>query len=299
MQTFSAQTGRPIVHAVFDDRTASVQYIVVDPGTRRCAIIDPVLDYDEKSGSVATRSADALLEIVDRDDLEVAFVLDTHPHADHLSAAAYLKSRTGAPIGIGEHVVKVQKLWRDIYGLDDLATDGSQWDLLLHDGACLLIGETLVQVLHSPGHTLASVTYLAGDAAFVHDTLLMPDFGTARCDFPGGCARDLWHSIQRILALPDETRLFVGHDYRPGGRDPAWETSVTEQRERNVHLRAAPDESAFVALRRGRDAGLPLPKLMLHALQVNLRAGALPPPDGSGRRCLKIPLEAFPDAAWD
>ncbi|MET0745052.1 MAG: MBL fold metallo-hydrolase [Microvirga sp.] len=292
-------TVRPEVSAFFDDRTCSVQYVVRDPGSRCCAVIDPVLDYDEKSGSVATRSADALLAFCREQGLTVEWILDTHPHADHLSASGYLREVTGANNAIGAHVVDVQTLWKAIYHLDDFRADGGQWDRLFADGDVFRIGGMEVGVLHSPGHTLASVTYVAGDAAFIHDTLLMPDFGTARCDFPGGSARSLWHSIQRILALPDETRLFVGHDYKPGGRAPAWESSVGIQKACNVHLAKAPGEDAFVALRQTRDAGLPMPKLILHALQVNMAGGRLPSPEANGTRYLKIPLDALPCAVWD
>jgi glyoxylase-like metal-dependent hydrolase (beta-lactamase superfamily II) len=290
----------PRIAAFFERRTCSVQYVVSDPSTRECALVDPVLDYDEKSGSTATESADRLLRHVSEQRLIPTWILDTHPHADHLSAVDYLKQRTGARTGIGERVVDVQKLWKAIYDLPDMfATDGSQWDRLFADGDRFAIGELEAQVLFSPGHTLASVTYVVGDAAFIHDTLLMPDFGTARCDFPGGDARQLWRTLQRILALPDETRLFIGHDYMPGGREPAWESTVAEQRRENVHIRQAQDESQFVELRQARDAKLPMPKLILHALQVNIAAGRLPAPVANGTRYLKIPLNAFPGAHWD
>src|SRR4051794_29416932 len=260
----ASKAREPGVAAFFDRRTCAVQHVVSDPDIGACAIIDPVLDYDEKSGSTATASADALLRYVSEQKLDVAWILDTHPHADHLSAAAYLREMTGAPTGIGERVVEVQRLWKDIYNLPDaFAPDGSQWDRLFADGDRFAIGSLEAQALFSPGHTLASVTYLIGDAAFVHDTLLMPDYGTARCDFPGGDARQLWRTIQRILSLPDETRLFTGHDYMPGGRAPAWESTVGEQRARNAHLQQAESEGAFVALRQTRDALLPLPKLIL------------------------------------
>jgi glyoxylase-like metal-dependent hydrolase (beta-lactamase superfamily II) len=290
----------PEVAAFFERRTYSVQYVVSDPATRQCALIDPVLDYEEKSGSVATRSADAILSYVAERSLTPVWILDTHPHADHFSAADYLKRRTGVPTGIGEKVVEVQKLWKSIYNLPrTFRTDGSQWDRLFADGETFPVGSLAMKTLFSPGHTLASVTYVTDGAAFIHDTLLMPDYGTARCDFPGGDAGHLWRTMQRILALPDDTRLFVGHDYMPGGREPAWESTVAEQRTKNVHLRQAPTEEAFVALRRARDATLPLPKLMLSALQINTAAGCLPEPEADGRRFLKIPLDAFPDARWD
>ena len=290
----------PRVEAFFEHRTCSVQYVLSDPVTGTCAIIDPVLDYDERSGSVATNSADALLAYVGENGFNVAWSLDTHPHADHLSAADYLKQKTGAPTGIGETVVEVQKLWKSLYNLPaTFPTDGSQWDRLFANGDRFRVGSLDVDVIFSPGHTLASVTYLAGDAAFVHDSLLMPDFGTARCDFPGGDARELWATLERILSLPANTRLFVGHDYMPGGRQPAWESTVEEQKASNVHLRKARNEQEFVALRQTRDAVLPMPKLILHALQVNIAAGQLPQPEENGRAYLKLPVGAFPNARWD
>jgi len=276
-----------------------MQYVVTDSGTRHCAIIDPVLDYDEKSGSTSTRSADAILEHVRAHGLTVAWILDTHPHADHLSAAGYLRDTTGAPTAIGARVVDVQRLWQAIYGLpDSFRTDGSQWDRLFEDGDHFQIGGLGVRVMHSPGHTLCSVTYVVGDAAFIHDTLFMPDSGTARADFPGGDAAKLWRSIQAILALPQEIRLFTGHDYRPGGRPLAFESSIAEQRQGNAHLQV-PDEAAFVDLRTSRDRTLPMPRLILHALQVNIRGGRLPEPDENGRRFLKIPLDRLGAPTWD
>jgi len=290
----------PQVDAFFERRTCSVQYVVSDPATRCCALIDPVLDYDEKSGSIATWTADALLAFVRDHDLTVEWILDTHPHADHFSAAGYLKDRTGAKTAIGERVVEVQTLWQEIYNLSNTFTaDGSQWDRLVADGDVFQIGTMDVRVLFSPGHTLASVTYVVGDAAFIHDTLFMPDFGTARCDFPGGDARALWRTIQRILSLPDETRLFPGHDYMPGGRAPAWESTVARQKAENVHLLQARNEDEFAVLRQARDAKLPMPKLILHALQVNMAGGRLPAPEANGVRYLKIPLDALPYAVWD
>ncbi|MGI4746557.1 MAG: MBL fold metallo-hydrolase [Janthinobacterium lividum] len=295
----SLASTRPDVTGFHDARTSSVQYVVTDPGTRQCAIVDPVLDYDEKSGSTATRSADAILEHVRAYGLTVAWILDTHPHADHFSAAGYLKDVTGAPTAIGARVVKVQRLWRAIYDLpDSFRTDGSQWDRLFEDGDHFRIGGLDVRVMHSPGHTLCSVTYVVGDAAFIHDTLFMPDSGTARTDFPGGDAAKLWRSIQAILALPQETRLFTGHDYLPGGRPLAFESSIAEQKRANAHLRAS-DEAAFVELRTGRDRTLPMPRLILHALQVNIRGGRLPDRDGDGRRFLKIPLDGLGAPPWD
>lgn len=288
----------PVVQGFFDKRTFSVQYVVSDPATRRCAIIDPVLDYDEKSGSTATINADRLLAHIEEQGLELEWILDTHPHADHFSAAHYLKERTGAPTAIGSHIAAVQELWKAIYNWPEFPADGSQWDRLFADGDSFRIGELEARVLFSPGHTLASITYVIGDAAFVHDTLFMPDSGSARADFPGGSASRLWNSIQQILSLPDDTRLFTGHDYQPGGREPLWETTVGEQKRSNPHVNGK-DETAFVALRTARDKTLPMPKLILHALQVNIRGGRLPEPEENGRRYLKIPLDALPGSVWE
>lgn len=287
----------PKVKGFFDRRTWSIQYVVSDPETRDCVIIDPVLDFDEKSGSTGTGHADAILSYVAENNLKIAYILDTHPHADHFSAAHYLKKMTGAPTAIGEHVVDVQRLWKDIYNSTKQVTDGSLWDRLFAHNDRFKVGSIDAHVLFSPGHTLASVTYVIGDAAFVHDTLFMPDSGTARADFPGGSAKMLWASIQDILALPDETRVFTGHDYQPGGREPLWESTVGEQKLRNPHV-AGKSEADFVALREARDKTLPMPKLILHALQVNVNGGRLPPPEENGRRYLKFPLDAFPGAVW-
>lgn len=288
---------KPVVQGFFDKRTFSVQYVVSDPATHKCAIIDPVLDYDEKSGSTATTNADRLLAYIEEQGLELEWILDTHPHADHFSSAHYLKERTGAPTAIGSHVTAVQQLWKGIYNWPEFPADGSQWDRLFAGGDSFTIGELEALVLFSPGHTLASITYVIGDAAFIHDTLFMPDSGSARADFPGGSANCLWNSIQQILSLPGDTRLFVGHDYQPGGREPLWETTVDEQKRSNAHVNGK-DEAAFVALRTARDKTLPMPKLILHALQVNIRGGRLPEPEENGQRYLKIPLNALPGSAW-
>jgi glyoxylase-like metal-dependent hydrolase (beta-lactamase superfamily II) len=288
----------PDVTGFYHERTGSIQYVVADLATGKCAIIDPVLDYDEKSGSTATKSADAILQHIAGRGLSVEWILDTHPHADHFSAAQYLKSKTGAPTAIGAHVIAVQRLWNDIYNWSGFACDGSQWDRLFSAGDSFSIGNIDGTVFHSPGHTLASITYVIGDAAFIHDTLFMPDSGSARADFPGGSASDLWSSIQEILTLPDETRLFTGHDYREGGRQATWESTVGLQRRSNPHV-AGKTQADFIALRTARDRTLPMPKLMLHALQVNLRGGELPSPEDNGRRYLKIPLNAFSGAASD
>lgn len=287
----------PHVKAFFDPRTSSVQYVVSDPATRRCAIIDPVYDFDEKSGATGTMNADAILAHIESENLSVDWVLDTHPHADHLSAAHYLSQKTGAKTAIGAKVTGVQKLWQAKYNWPDLETDGSQWDRLFEAGDRFNIGLLEARVLFSPGHTMASITYLVGDAAFVHDTLFMPDSGTARADFPGGSARELWASIQDILALPDETRLFTGHDYQTGGRAPKWESTVGEQKRSNPHL-AGMTEEDFIRLRQARDRTLPMPKLILHALQVNIRGGRLPEPEANGTRYLKFPLDVLEGGTW-
>lgn len=290
-------TQRPHVTGFYDPRTFSVQYVVADPATKRCAIIDPVLDFDEKSGQTATVNADKILDFVVAEGYAVDWILDTHPHADHFSAASYLKSKTGAPIAIGEKVRDVQKLWKGFYNWPDFPEDGSQWDKLFADGESFKIGNLDARVMLSPGHTLASITYVVGDAAFVHDTLFMPDSGTARADFPGGSAKALWDSIQAILALPDDTRIFTGHDYQPGGRAVLWESTVAEQKAKNSHMSVHLSEAAFIAAREARDATLPMPKLILHALQINTNAGRLPEPEANGRRYLKIPLDLL-RAPW-
>lgn len=296
----SALQGRPIVKGFFDKRTFSVQYVVADPETRHCAIIDPVLDFDEKSGATATWSADGLLDHVRQEGYTLEWILDTHPHADHLSAAAYLKSRTGVPTAIGEKIIEVQKLWKKIYNYPEtFPTDGSQWDKVFADGERFKIGNCDVEVMLTPGHTLASIAFRVGDAVFVHDTLFQPDFGTARTDFPGGDAHALWKGIQRLLALPDDTRVFTGHDYMPGGREPVWESTVGQQKSENIHLKEATTEATFVALRQARDRKLPMPKLILQSLQVNIRGGRLPDPESNGRRYLKIPLGALDGAPWN
>jgi glyoxylase-like metal-dependent hydrolase (beta-lactamase superfamily II) len=287
----------PDVTGLFDKRTSSVQYIVSDPATKKCAIVDPVLDFDSKSGATATENADKLLAIVAERELTVEWILDTHPHADHFSAARYLKRRTGARTAIGDRIVDVQNLWKAIYNWPEFPADGSQWDKLFAAGETFPLGALTGRVMFSPGHTLASVTYLFGGAAFVHDTLFMPDDGTARTDFPGGSARQLWHSIQAILSLPDETRLFSGHDYQPGGRAPQWQSTVAQQKADNLHLKGR-DEEGFVAFREARDRTLPLPKLILDALQININAGALPAPESNGTRYLKIPLNVLGNPPW-
>ena len=291
-------TAKPEVTGFFEPRTWSIQYVVADRETKKCAIVDPVLDYDEKSGATNTIEADKILKFVFDNGYEVQWILDTHPHADHFSAAQYLKDKTGAPTAIGEKVTEVQKLWKGIYNWPDFRADGSQWDKLFAEGETFKVGNIDAHVMFSPGHTLASITYVIGDAAFVHDTLFMPDSGTARADFPGGSAKALWTSIQDILALPDETRIFTGHDYQPGGREPKWELTVAEQKASNTHISKCKTEAEFVAVRNARDKTLPMPKLILHALQINTNAGRLPEPETNGKRYLKIPLNALEGASW-
>ena len=286
-------SGAPLVHAFYDNYTSSVQYVVEDAATKACAIIDPVLDYDEKSGSVSTTNADRLLAFIAERGLKLEWVLDTHPHADHFSAAHHMKQQTGVRTAIGEKVRDVQRLWRTIYNMPDLDTEGGDWDRLFAHGDVFSIGSLTSRVLFSPGHTLASITYVVGDAAFIHDTLFMPDSGSARADFPGGSAEALWQSIQDILALSPQTRLFTGHDYKPGGREPRWESTVAEQLALNPHVHGVTKEE-FISLRKKRDATLPMPRLILHALQVNIRGGRLPAPEANGRRYLKLPLGHFP-----
>lgn len=288
----------PEVTGFYEARTGSVQYVVADPASGACAIIDPVLDFDDKSGAVATTQADRILRFVADKGYRVEWILDTHPHADHFSAADYLKRQTGAPTAIGAQVVRVQALWKDFYNWPGFPADGSQWDRLFEDGDSFTVGTIPARVMFSPGHTLASITYVIGDAAFVHDTLFMPDSGTARADFPGGDAAVLWRSIQAILALPEDTRIFTGHDYCEGGREPRWESTVARQKAENIHLAACRTQADFVALRQARDRTLPMPRLILHSLQVNMNAGRLPEPESNGRRYLKIPLNLL-EAPWE
>jgi len=287
-------THHPVVKGFWDKPTGSWQYVFHDPETMQGAIVDPVWTFDSRAGAVTTEAADAILAYVQEAGIEIVWILDTHPHADHFSAAGYLKDALKAPTAIGAEVPKIQKLWQEIYHLgDDFATDGSQWDRLFEDGDTFQVGRIPVRVMFSPGHTMGSITYVAGDAAFVHDTLMMPDAGTSRTDFPGGDAHQLYASIQAILALPGDTRLFVGHDYAPQGRAAMCEATVAEHKARNIHLAGNVPEAAFVERRTARDATLPLPRLMLAALQINIRGGRKPEPEANGRSYLKIPLDYF------
>lgn len=279
------------IQAFFEEATNTVTYLVSDPATRQAIVIDPVLDYDHRSGKVSTTSADQVLAAAAAQALEVAWILETHAHADHLSAAPYLKARTGARVAIGEHICDVQTIFRPVFNLDDVSGDGVEFDRLLRDGETFTIGDLKVDVLHTPGHTPACVSYRIGDAVFVGDTLFMPDYGTARADFPGGSAHTLYQSIQKLLALPPATRLFMCHDYKAPGRDSyAWESTVAEERARNVHVHDGVDADAFVAMRQRRDATLAAPTLLLPSIQVNIRAGRLPEAESNGVRYLKIPM---------
>ncbi len=279
------------IQAFFDEATNTVSYLVADPITRQAAAIDPVLDYEHRSGKVSTTSADRLLAAANEQGLAIAWILETHAHADHLSAAPYLKGKTGARVAIGEHIREVQTLFRPVFHLDDVSGDGSEFDHLLRDGETFRIGSLEVEVMHTPGHTPACVSYRIGDAVFVGDTLFMPDYGTARADFPGGSAQTLYRSIRRLLALPPQTRLFMCHDYKAPGRDThAWESCVADQRARNVHVHDGVEEAAFVTMRQQRDATLAAPALLLPSIQVNIRAGRLPVAESNGVRYLKIPL---------
>ncbi|HUO91098.1 MAG TPA: MBL fold metallo-hydrolase [Rhizomicrobium sp.] len=281
----------PRIQAFFDEATFTVTYLVSDPATREAAIIDPVLDFDPKSGRSATTSADAVLAAARKQDLHVAWILETHAHADHLSAAAHLKEKTGAPVAIGEKIAQVQKVFRPVFNARDVAGDGTPFDRLLADGERFRIGSLEVEVLHTPGHTPACISYRIGGDVFVGDTLFMPDYGTARADFPGGDARTLYRSIARLLALPPETRLWMCHDYKAPGRETfAWQTTVGEERARNVHVHEGVSEDQFVAMREARDRTLAMPVLILPSIQVNIRAGHMPPPENDGNVYLKLPV---------
>jgi len=288
-------TLKPDVKGFFDPDTFTVSYVVADPASKRAALVDSVLDYDPASGRTKTASADALIADVRERGLSVEWILETHVHADHLSAAPYLREKLGGKIGIGGDVVTVQQGFGKLFNAEaGFARDGSQFDHLFKDGESFSIGGLQAQVLHTPGHTPACMTYVIGDAAFVGDTLFMPDYGTARCDFPGGDAAQLFRSIQRIFALPPETRLFMCHDYKAPGRDDyRWETTVAAEKAKNIHVHDGITEAQFVAMRQARDAGLSMPRLILPSVQVNMRAGQMPPPEGNGVRYLKIPIDAL------
>jgi len=288
----------PAIQAFFDPPTNTISYLVADPVTRRAAVIDPVLDFDHRDGTVDVRSVDAILAAAQEQGVTIEWALETHAHADHLSGAPYIKSRTGAAIGIGEHIRDVQRIFRPVFNAEDLRTDGSDFDRLFADGETFRIGELTVEVMHTPGHTPADIAYRVGNAVFVGDTLFMPDYGTARADFPGGDAAQLYRSIQRLLALPPETQLYMCHDYKAPGRDHyAWQTTVREQRESNVHLKGGVTEAEYVAKRKARDATLSAPTLLLPSIQVNIRAGRFPKAQQNGVHYLLLPVRPKTPAA--
>jgi glyoxylase-like metal-dependent hydrolase (beta-lactamase superfamily II) len=281
----------PQITAFFDEPTNSVSYLLADSETRAAAIIDAVLDFDPASGVVSTESADEILAAAERHGLHIEWILETHAHADHLSAANYLRSRTGAKVGIGADIVEVQRAFGPLFDATDIKPDAADFDRLFKDGETFQLGSLEIEVMATPGHTPACISYRVGDAVFVGDTLFMPDYGTARCDFPGGDARQLYRSIRKLLALPRETRLFLCHDYKAPGRDVFdWETSVGEELDRNIHIHGDTSEEEFVAMREARDRTLCTPKLLYPAIQVNIRGGRLPPAESGGKRFLKIPV---------
>ena len=285
-------SAKPEIRAFFDEPTNTVSYLVWDPATREGAVIDPVLNFDHRSGKATVESADALLADAEKRGVKIGLVLETHAHADHLSGAPYIKLKTGAKVGIGEHIREVQRIFRPVFNANDVSGDGSEFDHLYKDGERFKIGTLQAEVIYTPGHTPACVSYKIGDAVFVGDTLFMPDFGTARADFPGGDAHALYRSIHRLLSLPPETRLFMCHDYKAPGRDSyAWETTAGEERARNVHVHEGVSEDDFVAMRTKRDATLAAPLLLLPSIQVNMRAGKLPPAEANGVRYLKVPVK--------
>jgi glyoxylase-like metal-dependent hydrolase (beta-lactamase superfamily II) len=291
-------TEKPRIRAFFDEPTFTVSYLVGDPETSRAVVIDPVLDFDPNSGTVEVRSADAILAAAKEQGWHIAMVLETHAHADHLTAAPYIKGKTGAKIGIGEHIREVQQVFQPVFEIDDLKPEAADFDVLLADGERLKVGNMTIEVLHTPGHTPADVSYRIGDVVFVGDTLFMPDYGTARADFPGGDAHQLYRSIRRLLSFPRETRLFMCHDYKAPGRDAyAWETTVGEERDRSIHIHDGVGEEEFVAMRKARDATLGAPRLLLPSIQVNVRAGRFPPAEQNGVRYLKLPLKLDPALA--
>ncbi|MGY8679807.1 MBL fold metallo-hydrolase [Bradyrhizobium sp. UFLA05-153] len=285
---------KPVITPFFDAATNTVSYVVQDPGSKACAIIDSVMDIDYAAGRISYHSADAIIDFVLQNGLTLEWLIETHVHADHLSAAPYIQGKLGGKIGIGENITVVQETFGKVFNEGtEFQRDGSQFDRLFGDGDSYRIGAMTAVALHTPGHTPACVTHVIGDAAFVGDTLFMPDGGSARADFPGGDARSLYRSIRRILSLPDQTRLFMCHDYGPNGRDIRWETTVAEQRAHNIHVRDGISEEEFVAAREARDRTLEMPRLIIPSLQVNMKAGRLPSPDPSGKRFLKVPLNVL------
>ena len=286
---------KPEVTGFFDEDTFTISYVVADPATKTCAIIDSVLDFDPASGRTSRKSADQVIAFIRKGGLKLDWILETHVHADHLSAAPYLRNELGGRIGIGFNVVTVQNVFGKVFNVEpEFKRDGSQFDHLFQDGESFKLGSIEAKAMYTPGHTPACMTYMIGDAGFVGDTMFMPDFGTARCDFPGGDARQLYRSIRKIFALPPQTRLFMCHDYKAPGRDEyRWETTVAEEKAKNVHVRDGVSEDDFVAMRQKRDATLSMPRLILPSVQVNMRAGNLPPAEANGARYLKLPVDAL------
>jgi len=286
---------KPDIIPFYDEDTSTITYLVIDPETRKAAIVDPVWDFDPKSGRTATASADRVVARVQEEGVTIDWILETHAHADHLSASQYLQDKLGGKIAIGAHIRDVQEVFKTVFNLSsDFATDGSQFDHLFEDGDTFKIGNMTARVMHTPGHTPACITYIIeDDAAFVGDTLFMPDYGTARADFPGGDATTMYRSIQKIFALPDDTRLFMCHDYQPGGREPQWETTVAAEKQKNIQVHEGVSEAEFVNMREERDSGLEMPVLILPSIQINIRAGHLPPEEDNGVSYLKLPVDAL------
>lgn len=286
---------KPKVTGFFDEATNTISYVVADAATKKCAIIDSLLDFDAASGRTSTQSADKLIAFVKDNGLDVEWIIDTHVHADHLTAAPYVKEKLGGKTGIGEHISTVQRVFGEIFNAEtSFHTDGSQFDRLFKNGETYRVGSIEAKAIHTPGHTPACMSHVIGDAIFVGDTLFMPDYGTARCDFPGGDAGTLYDSIQKLFALPDDTRMFLCHDYKAPGRDDfVWETTVGEQKKSNIHVKTGTTRANFVEMRTARDATLSMPKLILPSVQVNMRAGEMPPPEDNGTRYMKIPINVL------
>lgn len=295
MKTFTTSLGTPTVHSFFDAVTNTISHIVVDPETQKCAIIDTVLDYEPNAAKISFESANKIIDFVQKEGFSVEWIIETHAHADHLSAAPYIQEKLGWILAIGEQIKEVQEVFGKVFNFGtEFARNASQFDHLFKDNDTFMLGNIPSKVLHTPGHTPADMTYVIGDTAFVGDTLFMPDFGTARCDFPGGSAKIMYDSIQKIYSLPDETRLFLCHDYLPEGRDEyVWETTVAEQKARNIHVATSKSKDEFIEMRTTRDAKLGMPKLIIPSIQTNIRAGHLPDAEDNGTQYLKVPINRF------
>ncbi len=295
MKNFSTSSGTPIVHSFFDDATNTVSHVIVDKTTQKCAIIDTVLDYEPNAAKISFISADKIINFVQKNNLKTQWILETHAHADHLSAAPYIQQKLGGTLAIGEHIKKVQEVFGKVFNFGtEFERDASQFDHLFKDGETFKVGNIEAKALHTPGHTPADLVYVIGDAAFVGDTLFMPDFGTARCDFPGGSAEEMYASVQKIYTLPDETRIFLCHDYLPEGRtEYIWETTVAEQKKNNIHVATNKDQADFIKMRTERDTKLGMPKLIIPSIQTNICAGNLPQAEENGTQYLKVPINKF------